>query len=1002
VRVRPIDAQDLHPNQREAVAKALATPDICLIQGIPVSGKSRVAAEIIARATARGDSVLLTAPQAATVDRTLELLPNNESVYAVRHLADGENAEALPDASRSLLPAERTRQILGQALTAAEQRVAETAQVRNRLGQDESSWPLLLELAERFEQLEEQASALARQFEAVPAEVEASVARLLVGLERETTEFPAGELSACDPLEADIRAAVGTYRAARARIEGAQAELRGRIEATKLELGRLTASQDSLAPLVEARAGRKWWTLAWWRALGRRDLVAQTTDLEIRVRQTRQELGNLEEEMTRLAADDRQAEEQERTERLASTEKEIARRRDELRRQEGAFNAERQRLQEKWRLALSRLTSESPKPATQTVEAVRAARANWQRAVDAAQLRHATVADWLAQLRQHPEILSSRLASAVNVVAAPLAYFRAEKNSNLAVAQEDNFDLLVLEHAEQITEAEFIHLAQRCRRWVLLAETSRLDPGSPPSSRMMSARADKGADHRSARPLSPDLFERLWSHLHCDPRTLPYAWVRESDDRLCCRLNPTTDEQRRWMETECVADHPDIQLRIVSPPRSQPTRGRNSFLAEVLFPPGTSIQEAKAFIFHELQELPIQARSAEIRWIDEANCLSLQFCCQADERGHSSKVVLAAGVEEIIGPSPTRVEPGSVAACTQALRFDPAIGWTREKAEDWVFSHLGLRDLGRTALLQVPMGIRRGLAAVVSDVVFGEQEISCDGSPSCDDSESTRSKPRSRNKVEPAVEFVPVPGFAPTNHRSNSRKSKPATGAGLEVDLADIRHRDRLPADLYERLKGARGVVNYLEAQAIVRALEGLVRSGKYCRDETTSNGSGSLVVLAFSPAQAQLIRLLMESLPELRALLGAALYIETPKACFERTYEAVLVSLTRSHTHRATCYGSEPRDLVTALTRARAKLILFGDVGTLARRVEWQGALDHLDATASAQERAILSRLLGYLQGRGRHAHAFQIRTGGPGNSPSPGVRAGAQRETAREGSSA
>src|SRR5437762_942685 len=55
---------DLDAHQREAVAQALDTPDIFLIQGLPGTGKSRVAAEIISQAAARGQRILLLAPAA--------------------------------------------------------------------------------------------------------------------------------------------------------------------------------------------------------------------------------------------------------------------------------------------------------------------------------------------------------------------------------------------------------------------------------------------------------------------------------------------------------------------------------------------------------------------------------------------------------------------------------------------------------------------------------------------------------------------------------------------------------------------------------------------------------------------------------------------------------------------------------------------------------------------------------------------------------------------------
>jgi hypothetical protein len=82
LRVRPAPPGDapLDEAQREAVAKALQTPDVCLIQGLPGTGKSRVAAEIVTQAAARGERVLLQAPSAAAIDRVLEALAEEHLV----------------------------------------------------------------------------------------------------------------------------------------------------------------------------------------------------------------------------------------------------------------------------------------------------------------------------------------------------------------------------------------------------------------------------------------------------------------------------------------------------------------------------------------------------------------------------------------------------------------------------------------------------------------------------------------------------------------------------------------------------------------------------------------------------------------------------------------------------------------------------------------------------------------------------------------------------------
>ena len=95
---------------------------------------------------------------------------------------------------------------------------------------------------------------------------------------------------------------------------------------------------------------------------------------------------------------------------------------------------------------------------------------------------------------------------------------------------------------------------------------------------------------------------------------------------------------------------------------------------------------------------------------------------------------------------------------------------------------------------------------------------------------------------------------------------------------------------------------------------------------------------------------------PELALLIGIELYLSvgnlppgksdltitspplpiefgTPDVFREREFPIVLLSLTRSPAHRAVSFGEDPRMLELALTRARARLILFGDAGALARR---------------------------------------------------------------------
>ncbi|MCS6852198.1 MAG: AAA family ATPase, partial [Gemmataceae bacterium] len=86
----------LDVDQREAVTRALQTPDLCLIQGPPGTGKTRVAAEIVLQAALRGERVLVLAPGPAPLDRILDRLGPHDAVCAVRLLGRGERPETLP------------------------------------------------------------------------------------------------------------------------------------------------------------------------------------------------------------------------------------------------------------------------------------------------------------------------------------------------------------------------------------------------------------------------------------------------------------------------------------------------------------------------------------------------------------------------------------------------------------------------------------------------------------------------------------------------------------------------------------------------------------------------------------------------------------------------------------------------------------------------------------------------------------------------------------------
>lgn len=71
-------------NQREAVRKMLAAPDVCLIQGPPGTGKTTVIAEAIYQFVRRGNRVLIASQSNDAVDNALERLADTPEIRAIR------------------------------------------------------------------------------------------------------------------------------------------------------------------------------------------------------------------------------------------------------------------------------------------------------------------------------------------------------------------------------------------------------------------------------------------------------------------------------------------------------------------------------------------------------------------------------------------------------------------------------------------------------------------------------------------------------------------------------------------------------------------------------------------------------------------------------------------------------------------------------------------------------------------------------------------------------
>ena len=86
-------------NQKEAVYKMLAAPDLCLIQGPPGTGKTTVIAEAIYQFVRRGDRVLVASQSNDAVDNALERLADSPEIRAIRLGQKGKKKRKAEDLS---------------------------------------------------------------------------------------------------------------------------------------------------------------------------------------------------------------------------------------------------------------------------------------------------------------------------------------------------------------------------------------------------------------------------------------------------------------------------------------------------------------------------------------------------------------------------------------------------------------------------------------------------------------------------------------------------------------------------------------------------------------------------------------------------------------------------------------------------------------------------------------------------------------------------------------
>jgi hypothetical protein len=961
--------RDLDKIQRHAVGSALNSPDICLIQGFPGTGKSRVIAEIIRQATSRGDRILFVSPWSSILDDFLTIHSSDETLSPWRLLGPDEKLEALPQTVRSFTAEERVKALKEQAAPTISRQIHNFEADLRMLRSLENSWPRLYSLAQKHKDAIQEME----RARALPAALETDLAN-----EMEAAEQGRSQDERINKLLADI----GLRRLKTDALSQETKNLEALVEEKSKKVAELTSQMAPLADLVESKDHGRFWRMGWWKALLNSQSLAQARRIQSHLNQEKQSLKQLTIDFKRAAAALEIQAEQDESFRKALIKEELDFRLAEAERKEVERKTDLRAIKQEWQASCVDLPPEMSPIACDEL-AIKSAEDSWKEKLPLQEIQLVFLRKWLDFVKDETKDIDAWVSQTTNLVLATLESLLNDP-SNVNKFKESEHDLLIVDGAHALTETEFDSLVKMARRCVLVGEA----PIDSPKLSTMAGKQQLSSRNRRAE-VKPKLFHRLWNQLHCDPSRLPYHWHKDLD-RFCCRLQEIKPEQRHWLETEFVADHPEIELRILGLPRKAPV------LAEVVFPRSASINEAKEYILAELQELAIQTLGNNICWTEDQNELTLSF---GDEcHNHLSSIPIANGVIEHLQSSDesrSKSKDGSANIWTCCLKFQKTGGWNRSNAEEWIERHLGLRSRNRTISLDQGYRTEPALGQSLSDVLFhGKYRIpqSMNGLRS-DHPNGTGAAESGSNPIEFILTDSQLEPFvlqedtsAQTPSRSKvrgittstlSRSSR--TGLDQEINLADPLQRFNLPQDISGYLPKS-GLVNYREAQRVVCILESLV-SNTLGKLENGSHDPHGLIptigVIALYPPQVELIRRLIEQVPSLVAS-SVPLLVDCPEGFRGKECAIALLSLTRCHAHRTTSYGSGPESLRLALTRARQKLFIFGDPDTLIRRSQWHGIVETLDEESSAVERELISWLVSYLQSEKGGPHSLQGHFGG------------------------
>ena len=626
----------------DTVARALVCPDLFLVDAQDRHARERVLADLARIAALRAERVLIVSPDPAAADRLAAVVATEPSLKVIRALADDENPTrplaAVNRLTSVAVGTGRVEQMKREAAAAASRLEAELSLTSATLTTAEE----LRGLADRLGSIEPERATLVARLGELETEVrnEASAQAIANPFTARLTEIATARSAATAPLTAERATIIARRTEKESALAATRSLLAGAADASKKTGFFARLLQKPKQPIDPAEYDRQ-------------------------IQDTERDLKDLTDREAALLAQIEEAIARFEPEREKAITDEIATRRSVIEGRLDALATERDGVAGRFAARVRELDRAGFTPPSQlSVEAANRVVLEVVSRRNDVSARLAAARDRLNELAATaPELVRKYLSDARVVVATPGSLntdpiFDAER-----AVSSPAFALLILDHAEELSDSDFVRLSEFAGRWVLAGAVALPDgPRAAPS----------GHGPRQARPSEAAFLRRLARAIDREP------WVMEGD-RLVCRLAPVPPGRR--LTREPVLDRPEIELRVA-------TDGDEVVLAEIAFPAQTTVPAAKTFLYSQLGEIILRPCGA-MEW-QRADVLSAVW--PAAKGGAGEWLDLEPGIrEKVVGSGP--------AAFTAAVTFDPAAGWDEDKAATWLRARVPAPSTSRLAAI---------------------------------------------------------------------------------------------------------------------------------------------------------------------------------------------------------------------------------------------------------------------------------------------------------------